>query len=123
MKLAKKAFLASTLSLIDYASAKGQLLDGTKVGAPPSTEQTYDSSHDPDNLASIAKAAGDYNLLLKRTGGVQDAHTPAPEPAHETVYSGTARNADRDDRHEKRTEDAKAAEVRSAELARYAADE
>ena len=69
MKLAKTAILISSLNLIGHSNGKGQLLDGTKVG--DGNVEHFDE-HQPDNLANIGTQVEAYNMLLKRTGGVQN---------------------------------------------------
>lgn len=69
----KTVFLISALKFIDPSSARGQLLDGTKIGehGPDSTEH-FDAVHATDNLDNINRQVEDYNMIIKKTGGVQN---------------------------------------------------
>ena len=70
MKIAKAAILVvSTLCLVDPAQSKGQLLDGTSVGSDNKAHPD-ENAVNVDNIANLKTSEENYNMLLKRTGGV-----------------------------------------------------
>ena len=78
MKIAAiTVFLLSAICLFDPAISKGQLLDGTAVGRGNSVEHFEEGNNRVDNLNNIQNSAANYNLLLKRTGGVQNTNGTA----------------------------------------------
>ena len=91
--VAKTVFLISALSIVDPSNGRGQLLDGTKVGGD--NVEHFDAVHQIDNLDNINHQVEDYNLMLKKTGGVQNIPTTKTTTPTQTtkIYSGANRNA------------------------------